>query len=763
MRRITFLFVIIFSTLQLLGETGIVKGIVTDQESNKTLSGANIILAGTGYASTSGRSGKFNISGIPDGKYEIIISYIGYQTVTKEISVMDNEVTEVGISLSSSPISLGEVIVTSTKKGKLEREESLPIEIISKNELEILPSQTISDVLRNEPGLSLARDGIWLTHINIRGLSRQNIVTLIDGSRIETATNIAAGMSLIDVDDIDRIEVIKGAASSLYGTGATGGVVNIQTSIPAYSDQFQFTGSVLSSYNSVNEGAKGNLSLSASQKNWYAKVNGTLRNAGNANTPDGILENSQYRDNNVSASLGIMPTENHELKLNYQRFSATDVGIPGGNPIPANAKASYPSELRELYNVEYKIHNLFPSLMTLNLKYFHQLVERRVEIIPNPNASVNTSADHNTNGFQIQSDWYLSDNNRMIFGVDGWQREYQGSRTRYVKPKDQYVIDSPVPNSIYKSLGFFAQDEFSLFNKKLNITLGARYDFINVSNEQTNNPNYIIVGGNRNDNPPIIPNASYAASEDNDKSWSANFGLLYNATKEIDLTLNLAHAFRSPTLEERYQYIDLGGTVYLGNPFLEPEKNNSVDLGFRYWSDLFSLKTNFFFNSFTDLVADQFDNVDSLYRKQNIGEANLYGFEVSAELNPIDKVVIYATASYVRGEDTGNRVSLAEIPPINGIIGMRSPVAELLNVDVNMSYAGDQNNTAVGEKATAGYAVFNLFVNSLPINLGFTELQLFAGIENIFDRAYRNHLSTNRGIIALEPGRNIFAKIRLSW
>ena len=762
-KLITLFLVMMFSMISLIAQTGTIKGTVSDKETNQPLVGANLFISHTSYYGTTNKSGEFIIEGIPQGKYNLTISFVGYQTSLKEINVEQNETIVLDAKLSSTPIHLGEVLVTSTKKGNIVREISLPIEVVTKSKLEEIPSTTISDALTNEPGVNLSRDGIWATHVNIRGLSKQNVVTLIDGNRIETATNIAAGMSLIDLDDVERIEVIKSGVSSLYGTGATGGVVNIKSFTPAYSDAFNFSGSLNSSYNSVNEGSKGNISLFASQSNWFAKFSGTMRNAANTQTPEGILENSQFKDNNVSAAVGYRPFVNHEVKINYQRFSAKDVGIPGGDPFPVTAKATYPTELREMYSAEYQIQNLFPSLMTLSMKYFHQLIERRVEIIPNPNAITNTGADHIIDGFQFQTDWYLSNNNRLIAGVDYWQREYDGSRTRHIIPQKRFIIDSPVPNSTYKSLGIFAQDEFILFNNRLNLTLGGRYDFINVSNEETNNPNYIIVDGNRNDNPPIIPEASYPKNEDDDKSWSANIGLLYKTTKNIDFTLNLARAFRSPTLEERYQYIDLGGVIYLGNPNLEPEKSYSLDLGIRYWSDIASIKGNVFYNTFTDLVADQYDINDSLYRTQNIGEAELYGFELSAEVNPYKKIVMYANTSYVRGKDIGNSTDLAEIPPLNGVIGIKSPISNLFNIDVNLRYSAEQNKVALGEKTSAGYGVVNLYANSFPINIGIIDIQLFAGIENIFDKAYRNHLSTFRGLVALEPGRNIFAKINVSW
>ena len=100
--------------------------------------------------------------------------------------------------------------------------------------------------------------------------------------------------------DIQRIEVIKGGVSSIYGTGATGGVVNVITKAVSYSDVFHLTGNLSSGYNSVNQGGLGNLSLSTSANNWFIKLSGSLRSAINTQTPQGRLPNSQFRDNYFS-------------------------------------------------------------------------------------------------------------------------------------------------------------------------------------------------------------------------------------------------------------------------------------------------------------------------------------------------------------------------------------------------------------------------------------------------------------------------------
>jgi outer membrane cobalamin receptor len=109
--------------------------------------------------------------------------------------------------------------------GDLSNTFALPMVVVNKNTLEASSFFSPADALRRETGISLARDGIWATSINIRGMSEQRLLFMVDGDRIQTATDIAGALSTVDMASIENIEVIKGASSVLYGTGAMGGVV----------------------------------------------------------------------------------------------------------------------------------------------------------------------------------------------------------------------------------------------------------------------------------------------------------------------------------------------------------------------------------------------------------------------------------------------------------------------------------------------------------------------------------------------------------
>ncbi|MEJ2616363.1 MAG: TonB-dependent receptor, partial [Ignavibacteriaceae bacterium] len=518
-------------------------------------------------------------------------------------------------------------------------------------------SVTAPDLLSSLPGVALQRDGIWATSVNIRGLGSSSQVILIDGDRIETATDLDATLSLIDLNDIERVEVIKGAASSLYGTGALGGVVNFITKAPDFSDELNTSGSISSYYNSVNQGYSHNVNFDLKRNFWYLGINGTLRKAGNTKTPSGILNNSQYSDNNVSALMELLPFENQSLKVEYQKYKGNDIGIPGGFPLfPDNALVKYSSIERNLFSAKYEIKNISNLLRNISLKYYNQNIYRNVENIPyliqHPKPlqnvyveSITPNARHYTNGIQFQTNFIPSSDQLLVVGIDIWQRKIDSRREKHLKiemldssgsviaANYQTVGERPLPEASFTSIGMYAQDDINL-NKKLKLLIGGRIDRINVSNSEISNPVYVILNSIRHDSPSnqVLYWSSYNT---HDFSWSGNVGCIYSINDKTDITFNFARSFRSPSLEERYQYIDLGNLVKLGDPNLKPEKGYFFDMGLRIWDKLFLLKWNVYLNLLNDLVTQvpgTYENRPALI-ETNIGKAELYGSDISLQYN----------------------------------------------------------------------------------------------------------------------------------
>lgn len=795
MKRFLFLTVILLvSSYNIFSQTGSVSGIIYDKVSGVTLTSVDVYIESTLQKSVTDLRGNFLIENVNPGNYDLQFYHDGYKSGRAAIKIESGKVTQIEIRLIPSEITTGEITVTSVRYETMLKDVPLPMEIVSEDELLKKPYQSVSDALDNKPGLSVTRDGIWSSDISIRGLSKGNVVLNVDGNRIETATDISARLSLVDINDIDRIEVIKGGVSSLYGTGAFGGVVNIFTKNGDFSNKFIYGSSFIGGYNSVNKSPGGYLSLYASNQKFFAKVSGSIRDARNTMTPKGELTNSQFKDNNISANLGVRPIKNHEFRLSYQRYEAIDAGLPGGGTLfPVNAIVKYPKENRDMVSGEYRIKDLLKPLKNLSVKYFYQSILRDVENIPNQISYIRTpsgkikqkvnvlsitpNARHYTNGMQFKADWIIGKYNFLITGIDMWRRALDSRRERNQRIENydttsgnitstvlKTIGEKPIPDADYTSMGAYVQDEYRALNDKLKVNAGGRIDKIRVTNSSVLQPVYEIVNGVRN-NYPTGQKIIWNARETDDLSWSANIGGIYSLTKNYDVTLNLSRSFRSPSLEERYQYIDLGSSLRVGNPDLAPEKGIFGDAGLRVWRDNVTFTGNVFYNSFEDLVTEipgTYENKPA-YIKTNVGQARLYGYDFEFMYNFVKSFVAYGTLSYVRGEDTENKTNLPFIPPLNGRLGIKFSVYNYVNFDVNTALFDKQDYTAAGELNTPGYAVFNLGISSIPIKYGFLSCQLFAGVENILDKEYRNHLSSNRGIIVDEPGRNVYAKIKVDF
>lgn len=759
-----------------------------DPDSNY-ISNANISLSDI-YFATTNNIGEAIFSNLKRTSYLLKISHISFNKFESKINIWSD--TLLVINLNPGKVNLGEVIVTS---GKYEQNINLLPYSVSKidlDEIQINPAFTISDLLKFKSGISLLRDGIWGTEVSIRGLSRANIVTLIDGNRIETSTDISARLSLFDMNDIERIEVIKGAASSLYGSGATGGIINVISKSGSYSEKVKLKINYSGGFNSVNNLFSNGINLIAGGNEWIAKLGGSFRKAGNTKTPSGDLKNSQFKDESFNALFRFRTTENQELKFDYQQFNAFDVGIPGAAPLfPNNAIVTYPKELRRLLSVEYKINNLTNSLIKLTGKYFYQFISRDVENIPGtiqfvagtngqpPRRvsvlKISPGADHTVNGFQTQADFKFN-NHYLITGVDYWKRNYVGIRTRDQKieilnPNDSSVVktvfktiyEKPLPDANFNSAGIYIQDETKIFDD-LAFTIGGRYDFIWLDNSQTLNPLYEINDGVINNNPAgqkIIWNSESVQN----KSYVFNLGFVYSLNTISNFSLNISRSFRSPSLEERYQYIDLGNLVRVGDPNLKPEQGYFFDFGYKVFTDNLNFTSSIYLNNLIDLVAEipgTFEDRSALI-KTNVGKAILYGFEYNFNFNINEQLNVYNNLSYVRGLDKQNDKNLPQIPPLNGALGIEYNLFNWFTADFSINAFNKQNEIADGEISTPGYAVFNFRIILKNLVLGNIKAIFSAGIENILNKEYRNHLSTNRGFIVSEPGRNFYIKTNIEF
>lgn len=669
--------------------------------------------------------------------------------------------------------------------GDLSNTFALPMVVVNKNTLEASSFFSPADALRRETGISLARDGIWATSINIRGMSEQRLLFMVDGDRIQTATDIAGALSTVDMASIENIEVIKGASSVLYGTGAMGGVVNFLSKRPSYTPFFQTKGEIGTGFNTVNSLWENSANVQFTSNKWYLLLNGSFRTAQNIQTPDGVLPNSQFHDASWGLKGGILYSENQEILVNYQHTGGWDIGLPGGQAFPATAVARYKGIARNLLNGEYIIKKINPNLREVRFKAYTQNISRDVELKPaDPTVIMLPSSNNITSGAKLTTDWRFTDYHNLILGAEGWQRDATTSRMTVKSTSDSTSIvtgDQPTPKSKMLDLGIFAHYSWKIIPRKWTLNTGLRFDYIRTANDSAFSPLYrytnvsSIAGSTINYVKNLPRQVLFTASVHEDIAYAADVDLVFNPTVNQQFSLSLANSYRVASIEERFKFIQLAGPVHVGNPNLKPEKGTFSNLNYTLLSNhKFRLKADIFANYLNDLITESLGNytyinangatvTQQAYVNVNVNKALFLGseLEVNWQINP--QFSLLANASYTHTRDIDANSPLPQIPPMSGFASFNYQSKKQIGASFSALWAARQAEVATGETATDGHIVFNFELHTGSIDLNNSQLRLFAGVDNILNTAYFDHLSTTRGILKLEPGRNFYLKVKWGW
>lgn len=665
-----------------------------------------------------------------------------------------------------------EITVYSIASDKVE----LPFVKVDKNEIDKHIYLTPADALQKQTGISLSRDGSWATSVNIRGMGEQRLMILVDGDRLQTATDVAGALSTVSLNQLEKIEVIKGAGSVLFGSGAMGGVVNFVSVRPGYSESIVANGNLQSGYSSVNNLISNSATLNVSNDKWYISAAGNYRKANNTKTPIATLTNSQFNDASWSLKGGMRYGNNQELLVGYNEFYAWDAGIPGNNAFRPDATVRYTGIQRRQLNGEYIFTDISDMLTKLSIKGYTQNISRNVENIFKQNASttkiVLPSSLNSTSGGKATANLYFNDYNTMTIGVETWLRKSETMRINIAYASDTTVYgDQPSPIAKMLNVGTFALYKKVIDPKYLNINFGVRLDYFKTSNDTLFKElfRYKIINSIRtDDNTGKL--ARVYPSQKPEFSYSAHIDFDYTPSKRNKLTLSLATAYRVASIEERFKYIDLGAKIIIGNPNLKPEKGGFTNLSYIYSGQNLKIKTDVFANYIFDLIAETSGTYTpisgspfSAYISNNINKAMFVGIEMEANWLINKSFSAFANASYVRAQDMSNGKFLTQIPPMHGAAKVNYQLQSKFSASLMAQWAATQTEAADGETKTPGHIILNFDIQSADYKVKNATLRLAAGVENILDNAYKNHLSNTRlGIDFYEPGRNIFVKLIVS-
>jgi hemoglobin/transferrin/lactoferrin receptor protein len=748
---------LLFESPDLRGQSAVVQGIVIEAGNGRPIPHATILHRETGIHASADTAGLFRFAALPPGPATLSVRRVGYQSADCRLSLAAGSTQRIRIVLSTDVIEMNGIVVSPPRMVLTDGRSPAPSDIIDGEALAARPFPSAADALAESPGVGLSRDGPWGTGVSIRGIERNGVVLLVDGVRVETAHDLAGAFSLIDRWSVARMEVLKGPASAMHGAGALGGVVEVFRFSPLLADAFSWRARGGVSAASANGETATHLEGGITGPRAGIWLSGTRRSAGLLRTPAGRMPNSQYRDDAIGFSTVIRTWGDQSLRLALERVDAHDVGIPGGEPFAATAVARYTGARRDHASLLYSVPDLCDAIPLVRARIARQVISRNVEVVPAPAVTLTPHAVHTLSSLDLAASIVPSEHMLLETGIDVWQRDLESRRERTDRSTRRITHERPLPASDARSAGAFAQVRWDAIPGWLTVETGARADRNRVRARATATVENVTDLNGALLPMPVNP-VGWSPRTVQQTSWSVDGGVHADVSDQLRLSALVSTGYRSPSLEERFQYIDLGSTVRIGNPDLDPERALCVDFGVAGSAGSFDGRCDFFVNAITDLVAEvpaEYEGRDALVQ-QNVGRAVLTGMDVGLSATVLERLTIAVRGCLVRGEDTRLHRPLPRISPYTGsaTVGLQVPGAG--HIAVESRFAADQHRVATGEVRTGGYVVWGARYTTAPIPLLGGWLLLHGGVENLFDRGYRLHLSTVRGANQLEAGRSVF-------
>lgn len=206
-------------------------GIIVEAQSHQPLPGVHVSVAGTGYGAASDRDGKFTIRNLSPGEYRIDFQLIGYKKASRTVTIDGDSGRSLEIALEVFPWELDKVVVTATRSEHLLKDVPVTTELITAEQIRETGALTVDQALESHIGVQV-NDDLSGRGVTLRGIDPSRVLILIDGQRVVGRVRGSIDLGQISLSDVEQIEIVKGSGSTLYGSDALGGVINIITKKP---------------------------------------------------------------------------------------------------------------------------------------------------------------------------------------------------------------------------------------------------------------------------------------------------------------------------------------------------------------------------------------------------------------------------------------------------------------------------------------------------------------------------------------------------
>ena len=732
-------------------------GTITDAKTNAPIAGVSVYVADVKSGAITNAAGYFEINGLAIGRHLVEISHVGYNTIVDNINLTID--TKKKYVLFESVVENNAVVVTGVSGATQLKKVPFQVAVVRKQDLAQTASSNIIEALAKRPGVSSMSTGPAISKPVIRGLGYNRVLTINDGVRQEGQQWGDEHGIEIDESSVNKVEILKGPASLIYGSDAMAGVINIITNVPVENNTVK--ANIFTNYQTNNRARTLNTNIAGNLQgiNWNV-YGSTLAAADYQNKYDGKVFNSKYNQNNFGGYAGY----NGSWGFSHLLFSSFNLkaGLVEGErdaqgyfvkPIAGGGEARASEE---------DFSSSIPQIPYQNIRHNKLALDNSIQL----------------------------GKNRLTFNV-GYQ---QNRRQEFGN------VDNPSETSLYfdlKTITYTAQfhcKEINGWSTSFGLT-GMKQNNTNKGLEQLI-PDYqlfdigtyfftkktihkvTVSGGTRFDNRTIrakdlldginVKGAGFTTSFGN---FSGSIGMAAELTSQLVFKLNAARGFRAPNISELASNGAHEGTIRYeyGDVQLKSETSTQLDAGVDFNTEHISVGVAAYNNSFQNFIfyrklqairgGDSIVNVNGEILdafKFDQRKASLYGLEASIDIHPhpLDWLHIQNVFSLVSGrlnEPISSSKFLPFIPAPRLITECRVDFKKYKKAIRNFYMKLELDNTFAQknifsayntETATAGYTLLNTaFGADFVSNKGVTLFTLNLVGSNLGDVAYQNHLS----------------------
>jgi len=668
------------------------------------------------------------------------------------------------------------ITVTATRSARNLSEVSRAVSVVTSDQIAARQGGDVLRILRELPGVSAASNGGLAGQLVLRGFSTQGFRAplFVDGDRFRGRNTIE--YTLFNPNQIERIEVVRGPASSLYGTDSLGGVINIITKRAEgdISGPFQFDDNAVQlEYGSVNDLSGGRVQMGGTGAGFDVLMGINYRQADDYESPAGNINNSGFEAPGIDLRAGYTFDSGDRLEL-IGRYADVERERAGGQfaaPGSTNAPGSLQREMTDRSNKEQYLRLGFFAdsapgtvLSDFEATFYWRDLETHVNVVPNNN-NPTTFVDvfvvgPTIYGGHLKGVRAVNERFSLTLGGDWYYEDRPGSE-RSVRGGPRAQRD---PDTDQLSIGVYALGEWQA-SATLRLNGSLRFDHLRTGIDTS----FIT--------DPETLNLFSAAGDLANTPITGSLGAILDLSEQLQLVGSVSTSFRAPSVTELSAVGNgVNPVLRLPNTEVDPEKGVNYEAGLRYRNIDFQFDLIGFYNELEDLInrdAPTTFNGEPAVQMRNIGEATVRGVELLAAWNPMTNLQLVANATYTHGTDDITDTPLSQIMPWNGTFSANWQAADGLFLEGVLEWATEQDRIDPAmERSNDSYAIVNLS-GGFELNRLFNSVNravLRLSVENLFDEEYRLpttpeniNLPVSPSNPLLQPGRNFLLGLSMRF